>query len=460
MIRKKIIAGIILVFVLASITSSVAQKNRYLQSITLSAEANLPFFEEQHMLPALILKGIEEGEITPYDINYKENRVEPFGPEAISVLLYDIHPDNPEDFPKYTLRDFNTVVADVTKNKKGLTQVNYLHFTAVSDDAVIETSGEFMLLNYKVFSVRFDEAAAYMDKVGALWVKNAGPILYRNNVLHTANRSPLYLLQKEAENPNYHYVHVKGAAANVPGKLVFYSREHEPLREEELADNRTEGTILYMSDAISQGKLAPAEQQQIKTKVKPVAYKAPVRKMPENYTLTQNYRLYLQLPENAAFMQDGNELPALILEAVEQNWISNLYPDETFKEKISKKQWNANREADTGFSLFGEEEDSTLEKTYYFPQSFNVVTLTNKIDFTRDGSVKKSSPRAIGLALNAAETPEGMEKTLGFVAFDELYKAIKANGTDAQLELLNKLRDQSYFSYLDKTSEVSIASEK
>ena len=448
----------LLLLCLLSITSvASAQKGRYLQTINLYDTENRPFLATTHSLPAYILAGIKSGELIPYLVNYAATNAEPFTAEAQESLLHQINvsPDSAEHLAPHML---NNLDVDVTLKKGKITKINYLNFHTVlfSDEATYFRNGKFK--DY-FFSVSFDQVAAYLAKQNALWVKNAGPLLWKNNVVHTYGQDAFSVLSNAVpqleEHPMQLYVALTLDQSGEIAKAGAYSGHHELVEDVVLSDSLyAAGAILPMHEALLAGHYRVNNEMALKTKLPESKQKYNSKPLDASYVLMQTEKLYLHHPANQAYFQPEQEISALLLEAVSNGAVTNVYASDSLLTVMPEKEWNDNLKVKE-YDMFGD--GYTLSEVSYFPQQLSVLNVTWKLQVDAAGNVISKSPYSLGLYLGAENNPTGFESLIGYLSFKEVYQSAKASKDNAQLlHLLDNLASNKYTGYLSHTSEMML----
>jgi hypothetical protein len=438
-------------------TVALAQKNRHLQTINLKDKENRPYLATLHSLPAYILEGIKLGEITPYRVDYATRKVEPFTKEAKESLLQQIN-TSPDVWDHLSPRMLHKLDVDVTRNKSGIRKINYLNFHDVlfSDEATRFRNDKFK--DYS-FSVSFDQVAAYLTKQNALWVKNAGPLLWKSNIVHTYGQDAFSVLsnlvpQLEEHTMELHVALNLDQKGNID-KVGAYSWKHELVQDVALSDSLyIAGEILLMTDALVTGRYLVNDEAPLKTKVPEIKFTYISKPQQTSYVLMQTEKLYLDRLENKGFSQPEQELSALLVEAVSIGTVTRVYASDSLLTVLPKAKWNENLKIKE-YDMFGD--SYTLSDANFLPQQLSVIELTWKLQVDAKGTVISKSPYALGLYLGANSAPSGLESLIGYLSYKELYRSTKAaEGNKQLLSLLDRLAGHKYIGYLSHTSEIMV----
>ncbi|MBC5992201.1 hypothetical protein [Pontibacter cellulosilyticus] len=447
LLKARILSCLLLTLLWGSVTNTLAQQGRYLQTVNLYQNENRPFISEVHSLTGYILEGIKSGEITPYVVNYTSNKAVAFSADAKQNLLRQItaSPDS-EDFLHPTMLE--EVEIDIIKAKGRVRKINYLNFNNihVADKTVS-------------FSVSFDQVATYLAKNDALWVKNAGPLLWNNNILHTASWAAFNVLNRVTPELEGDYVAVKLNQVGEIAKLEAYLSNHELTHTFMLPDSLyTSGEILPMSKALLEERYQRKNEVELKTKLPEIKYKYKFKPSEASYVLTQTQSLYLSHPANAAFSQPDQELSTLLLDAVSKGIVTNVYASDSLLIKMSIAEWNDNMKVKE-YDLFS---DSVIfTDVTYIPQAYSVIEVVWKQHFDAAGKVISKKPYALGLFLGAEHSPVMLESKLGYLSFEEVYQKVKSqNGSVRLLGLLENITSGKYLGYLSHTSHITLSESK
>lgn len=454
---KDFIRRCLLLLCLLSITIvASAQQGRYLQTLNLFDIDNRPFYATTHSLPAYILAGINAGAITPYRVDYATKKAEPFTVAAKESLLHQINV-SPDSADYLSPRMLNELDVDVIRNKKGISKINYLNFHMVYFADEVPRMREDKFKDY-FFSVSFDQVAAYLTKQNALWVKNAGPLLWKNHVVHTYGQHAFSVLSNvipELED-NAMEQHVALTLDKNGGiaKVGTYSMQYELVQDVVLPDSLySAGEILSMPEALLAGRYQPNKEMVLKTKLPAIKFKYRTEPLDASYVLMQTEKLYLDHPANQAYFKPEQELSALLVEAVSIGAVST-YASDSLLTIMPRNQWNDNLKVKE-YDLFGD--GYKLSEANYLPLALSVITITWKLQVDAAGKVISKAPYALGLYLGAKNTPLGLESLIGYLSFEELYQSAKASKEHKQLlHLLDNLANSKYMGYLSHTSEMML----
>ncbi|MEJ8757191.1 hypothetical protein WG947_09310 [Pontibacter sp. H259] len=432
-----------------------AQKGRYLQTINLGDKENTPFFATTHSLPGYILDGIKSEEITPYRVDYATKKAEPFTATEKESLLYQINA-SVEEWDHLSPRMLNNLDVDVTLKKGKATKIHYLNFHTVhfTDDATRLRGDRFK--DY-YFSVSFEQVAAYLEKQNALWVKNAGPLLWKNNMVHTYGQDAFSVVSSIVPQLEEHAMELHVALSlDEKGKIDkvgAYSWQHELVQEVTLPDSLyVEGEVLSMPEALVAGRYRASEQMALKTKLPEFKFTFERKLKQTSYVIMQTEKLYLDHPGNKVFLQPEQELSALLVEAASKGTVNKVYATDSLHAILSEATWNERLKVKE-YDMFGD--GYTLSEDNYLPQQLSVLHVTWKWEVDVAGNMISKTPYALGLYLHANSSPANIETLIGYLSYQELYQSAKAsNGNKQLLTLLENLAGHNYTGYLSHTSEM------
>lgn len=440
-------------------TAAFAQKQRFLQEVDLTQKENQAYFSYSYSLPALIMQGIETGNIKPYKIDYESNTITPLSLEQYHQSLILILDDG---FSSDTLRllpnDLSRLQFDVTKENGAFRRLNYIHFRSLDPFT--------LLLKYH-FSVSFEEVAAYLYTKNAVWVRNENLLLWKNQILHTYGNNPIEVIPQEfvPGAAGMSFVHlVKNKKGNFE-KFHIYNRKHELINEISLQDSafrKLTPDIKWLPDALAAGlyhvgvgkdMFKPETlEENIKTTVlenKPIMA---AKNLPTQFSIIQTDRIYLERPENQKFYREGQELFTVINRLVQNGKLETIYKNDSLTVRMPTAEWETNLKEritmepnDQGVTLIA-------ERTYN-SRDVAVMSLSWKIYFNLKGEIIAKVPHVIGFYLNANITSYGLEFPIGYLKFDDLVPVL--NKLPAA-KLLKELRKQHYFGYWTDSSGIAL----
>ncbi|ELR73161.1 hypothetical protein C900_05210 [Fulvivirga imtechensis AK7] len=341
--------------------------------------------------------------------------------------------------------DLNKLKLDISRKSGKQGKINYIHFNAED----YKTG----LIKY-YFSVSFDDLAQYLDRQNALWVKNASPLVWMGQVLHTDGDYISDIIYEWRQQGHASYLHPVKSQNGMYEKFLLFDNQHQLLTEEPFSNfNSNGGEIRLMSQALNDRLYIHDSEEKLNTTIPEATGRIKTRKLKDAFVVTLAEDIHLNLPENAKFYQDEQEMSTFIMNRVESGELSNIYTNDSLTTRMSLAEWQDNASEEAISHSGNWEDDSgyeTISRVIYTGRSASIVSLSWKVYFNSNGEVTGKKPYAIGLFISSEETVTGLTKLLGYFSFDDVYNTLPSEA------YMKDIRDGDYFSYWKYTSGMTV----
>ncbi|MFC6999710.1 hypothetical protein [Rufibacter roseus] len=416
------------------------------------------------------MDGIESGALSPLAIDYNTNTVKAISKERIEELMITpLPPEQQEDawtgekrtHYRKAAHDFRFLILDISKKEGKTDKINYAALGYMHPESSVPVIA---------FYVAYPDLEKLLDQNKILWYSNSGPFLLKDQVLHTPDTYMSATLDSYFPEGTFgFYFQVTRNKKGYPDKLQQYSRQDFALVKEEPIEQYSfsgkEGEVLYMTTALAQEKYSAEDILDIRTTVAEARTQAKSSAPPKNLMVYLTDEIILNHPDNAHLHNNGQELPTLLLNAAKNGQL-NIYSSDSLSRKMTIAELSKSLKLESEGLILGDEtQEEVSEELELLGAQLTIVPITWQVYFNRKGIETKRVPYAIGIVAPSNLFPYGLEKSIAYFSFEEVYHLLKQTpqakySNPVPGHVLNDLLQQNFVSFFYKATPLRVASPK